>query len=288
MSGGLWDDDGIDLVQTLRKVELDRETIGACRRLQEQVLNPNPNWDGTVDSEQFAPKCADELTSGAALEAEIDLVQAQGPASGERWHLVREGGTVIAKAQTHTRQLCVLPATHTKYSTQKNVAARHFTVLALTGVTVSPSVRGRGLGQLVIQAAFAQLALLQEEAAPEAVEAAQPPACCLFQTGSAMPFYQKLGARVIDRTSIVQGADGGQLAFTDKFVMIWPSSCPWPPPVSAADNQGPSSIRPPEHSPTEDAPLLVDACGYTGSWARWREAAPGTAPSAAHTSPAKL
>jgi hypothetical protein len=96
------------IVTTLRKTQLDRATIGACRRLQEQVFNPDPGWDGSSTRDQFIPKPVAELTSGAALEAEIDLVEARGPASEERWHVVREGGGIIAKAQTHTRQLRVL------------------------------------------------------------------------------------------------------------------------------------------------------------------------------------
>ena len=161
MSGGLWGDAGIDVVRTLRKDELDRVTIGQCRRLQEHVFNPDPEWNGSVDTEQFIPKPVEALTSGADLEAEIDFVRQREPASSERWHIVRENGTVIAKAHTHTRQLRALASVATEGGERVEVC---FTVLALTGVNVSPNTRGRGLGQLVTQAAFAQLSRVPQEA----------------------------------------------------------------------------------------------------------------------------
>lgn len=248
-------------VETLRPSQLDSITIGQCRRLQEQVFNPNPEWDGSVSVEQFVPKPEAELTAGAALQSEIRLVRARPAASGERWHIVRDEitGAVIAKAHTHLRALVVvqrLPrggaAAANNDEQQQQVlpsTVRTLTVVGLSGVNVHPDARGRGLGTLVVRSAFGQVS-------------ASAAVACLFQTGSAMPFYQRLGARVVDSVALVTTVNGPeglvrqQPAFTDSYVMIWPATARWP----------------------QRAGTQIDTQGYTGSWAWWREFAPGRPP----------
>jgi hypothetical protein len=158
-------------------------------------------------------------------------------------------------------------------------AGRCFTVLALAGVNVEPTARGRGLGALVTQAAFAELERLQAEQ----IDGGPPaPSCCLFQTGFAMPFYLKLGARTVRKEAIVEGSTGA-LAFTDKHVMIWPAAALWPPPPAAGAGAAVGVSAATEQASGGGGSLgyplsIIDACGFTGSWAWWRQPAPGMEP----------
>ena len=149
-------------VESLVRCQLDRATIASARRLQQMVFNQNPNWDGSVEVEQFEPLAEAELISGADLEAEVDFVQASVGSSDERWHLIRHPTDgVICKAHTFTRAL--------------EFPSGPRTVLALSGVNTAPAHRGKGLGLAVVRAAFAQLDSLPD------VDV------CLFQTVSLLP-----------------------------------------------------------------------------------------------------
>ena len=212
-------------VSTLARVELDRATIASCRRLQQQVFSPNPDWDGTASTEQFnAVLDESTLISGPELEAEVDFVLSETGPTDERWHIIRdEDRGVIAKAHT--------------FAAAVETPAGPQTVLALCGVNVHPAHRKDGLGMLVVSAAFAQLGLIP------GVD------ICIFQTGSAVPFYEStFGCKEISKSDIFLNGTAGELAFTDSFVLAYPGTASWP---------------------TAGQP--VDARGYTGSFAWWNQ-----------------
>ena len=95
------------------------------------------------------------------------------------------------------------------------------TVSGLFDVATHPSVRGRGYGAAVVQEVFA------------AVDRGTY-AFCLFQTGAAHPFYEKLGAAVVTNPIVNSHADTDPEAnpFTDNLVMRYPADTtgrdPWP------------------------------------------------------------
>lgn len=145
--------DDVAVVESLVRCQLDRATIASARRLQQRVFNPDPAWDGSLEMEQFVPLAEAELEqrlSASELEAEVDYVEANGGASDERWHVIRDpaDGSVLAKAHTFTRALEFPDGPRT--------------VLALSGVNTHPEHRGKGYGIAVIRAAFAQLEALPE------------------------------------------------------------------------------------------------------------------------------
>ena len=85
---------------------------------------------------------------------------------------------------------------------------------------------------------------------------------------------------MVGKAEIVQLTEVGHtgnvpLAFTDKFVMIYPGTCAWPPGAAAPDD-GSTSLGTAVEKITSWS--IIDACGYTGSWAWWREPAPGRPP----------
>lgn len=222
-------------VESLARCQLDRHTIASARRLQQRVFNPDPNWDGSLEMEQFIPLQEAELKerlSASELDAQVDYVKANNGTSDERWHIVRDpsDASVLAKAHTFTRALTFPDGPRT--------------VLALTGVNTHPDHRGKGLGAAVVRAAFGQLDSLPDVNV------------CLFQTGSAMPFYTEIfGCREVSKPDIYLGGSGGELAFTDVHVLIYPGSASWP-----------------------DVGSAVDAQGYTGSWPWWEEEVCGSLP----------
>ncbi|MEM8782259.1 MAG: GNAT family N-acetyltransferase [Planctomycetota bacterium] len=103
-------------------------------------------------------------------------------------------------------------------------------VLGLAGVASDPTVRGGGFGKAVVRDAFARL---DEEAVPH----------CLFQTGAARGFYEKLGAtlvtnRFVNRAIADPEADPEASPWFDDCVMRYPAEAPWPDGV--IDLNGPS------------------------------------------------
>lgn len=95
------------------------------------------------------------------------------------------------------------------------------TVAGLLDVATHPDARGRGLGALVVRRVFA------------AVDAGTY-AFCLFGTGPARPFYERLGAAVVTNRIVNSHADADPEAnpFTDTYVMRYPAIAtgrtPWP------------------------------------------------------------
>lgn len=90
-------------------------------------------------------------------------------------------------------------------------------VVGLLDVATAPAARGLGLGALVVRAAWS------------AVDDGRYPVC-LFETGEARPFYEKLGARVVTNRFIdsTNAADPDSNPFTDEVEMIYPASADWP------------------------------------------------------------
>lgn len=204
-------------VETLARCQLDRRTIASARRLQQRVFNPDPNWDGSLEMEQFIPLEEGELErrlSASELNKQVDYVQGNIGTSDERWHIIRDStGSVVAKAHSFTRALTFPDGPRT--------------VLALCGVNTHPDHRGKGFGVAVVRAAFGQLERLPD------VDV------CLFQTGSAMSFYtERFGCREVSKPDIFLHGLDGELAFTDVHVLIYPGSASWPEPGKAVDARG--------------------------------------------------
>lgn len=95
------------------------------------------------------------------------------------------------------------------------------TVAGLFDVATHPDARGRGLGAVVVRRVF------------DAVDDGTYP-FCLFATGAARPFYEKLGAAVVTHRIVNSHADADPQAnpFTDDYVMRYPADTagrtPWP------------------------------------------------------------
>ncbi|MEM7682570.1 MAG: GNAT family N-acetyltransferase [Planctomycetota bacterium] len=93
-------------------------------------------------------------------------------------------------------------------------------VLTLAGVGTHPDRRGKGYGARVVRCVF------------DRIDAGEAP-FCLFQTGEARPFYEKLDARIVDNrfidsTATARGEDPGVNPFVDDWVMVYPAKGPWP------------------------------------------------------------
>jgi len=82
------------------------------------------------------------------------------------------------------------------------------TVSGLLDVATHPDTRGQGLGALVVKKVF------------DAVDVGTYP-FCLFATGPARPFYEKLGACLVGNPIVNSHADADPEAnpFTDSYVM---------------------------------------------------------------------
>ncbi|MBB6429384.1 GNAT family N-acetyltransferase [Algisphaera agarilytica] len=120
-----------------------------------------------------------------------------------RYVIRGEDGALVANAAILTRTI----------STEQG----ELTVSGLLDVATCPSVRGQGLGAKIVQAAWAS------------VDDGTHP-LCLFETGEARPFYEKLGARVVDNPIIDSTHPTGSRdnPFEDTWVMIYPARASWP------------------------------------------------------------
>jgi predicted N-acetyltransferase YhbS len=126
--------------------------------------------------------------------------------------VIRQDGRMIAHAAALPRTI--------------GTAAGNVTILGLSQVCSDPELRGRGLGQLVVRAAF------------DAVDHG-PFTHSLFQTSRKVrPFYEKLGAgAVTNRIVNSQAADPTKNPFWDEVVMRYPAAKLWP--VGDIDLRGP-------------------------------------------------
>jgi predicted N-acetyltransferase YhbS len=136
-----------------------------------------------------------------------------GPANQyPRSFLFREGGRIIAHAQADPRTI--------------RTSAGDITVLALCRVCTDPAVRGKKLGQAVVEAAFG---LVDDGTYPFS----------LFQTRPEVrPFYEKLGATTVDnRLFNSKAADPAANPFWDPVIMRYPKTGNWP--AGDIDTNGP-------------------------------------------------
>jgi predicted N-acetyltransferase YhbS len=125
---------------------------------------------------------------------------------------VRENGRIVAHAQAEPRTV--------------KTSAGDITVLALCRVCTDPAVRGKKLGQAVVQEAFK---LVDSGAFRFA----------LFQTREVVrPFYEKLGATSVhNRFFNSLAADPTVTPFWDPAIMRYPSTGTWP--TGDIDTNGP-------------------------------------------------
>jgi len=95
-------------------------------------------------------------------------------------------------------------------------ARGELTVMALAGVRAHPAQRGRGLGRLIVEAAFGE------------VDAGRYPVS-LFQTGIPA-FYEKLGCRRVTNRFVnsLHPEEPDENPWWDENVMIYPASYAWP------------------------------------------------------------
>ena len=133
------------------------------------------------------------------------------------WVRGDDGATVIANASTLVRRVVA------------EETGRAMEVLGLFDVATDPAARGRGLGEAVTRRAFQRL---------EGGGGADGPGVCLFQTGAARPFYERLGARAVHNPFFDSTADNpGESPFEDEVVMIYPGDAAWP--TGRIDLRGP-------------------------------------------------
>lgn len=156
--------------------------------------------------------------SGRTVEDAIDKMRGvwlDGEASPNldpRQYVIQDGDRPIAMAGTLVRAI--------------QTQAGAIKVLGLFGVATSPTHQNQGLGDAVVQAAWAQL----DEGGLH---------CCLFQTGPARAFYEKRGARVVDNTFIdsTHPTEPRANPFRDEVAMLYPATAEWP--TGEIDLRGP-------------------------------------------------
>jgi predicted N-acetyltransferase YhbS len=117
--------------------------------------------------------------------------------------VIRENGRIIAHATAMPRTI--------------GTSQGDITIMALASVCSDPNMRGRGLGETVIRAAF------------DTVDHG-PFAHSLFQTSrQVQPFYEKLGGGLVTNRIVNSLADDPtRNPFWDEIVMRYPAAKPWP------------------------------------------------------------
>jgi ribosomal protein S18 acetylase RimI-like enzyme len=118
-------------------------------------------------------------------------------------YVIRAGQKILASALTFARPILL--------------AGEPKLALALCYVAVDPASRGQKFGEKVVQAAFAQVDAKSFNLA-------------LFQTSeNVRPFYQRLGAEVVENSIIDSTSDEpGKNPFWDEVVMRYPATGDWP------------------------------------------------------------
>jgi predicted GNAT family N-acyltransferase len=171
---------------------IDRRSIGKAdaRAISELVVSIWPKPDRTVDS--------------FAAEIQAQWKDYRGPEDQHpRSFLIREGGRVVAHSSAYPRTV----------STSK----RDITVLALARVCTEPAVRGRKFGDAVVRAAF------------ELVDQGTFPFALFQTTTDVRPFYERLGAVVVDNTFVNSlAADPKANPFWAEVYMRYPAAGDWP------------------------------------------------------------
>lgn len=134
-------------------------------------------------------------------EAHQRWVVGSGAPPAALMHVVRVGDRCAAVAVTFVRTV--------------GCAGGSLPVLALAGVASDPDDRGRGFGRAVVLDALLRV--------PEGVAGV-----CLFQTGQARGFYEKLGCVGVDNAFIDSKAGCDDRPWWDPHIMRYPADAPWP------------------------------------------------------------
>lgn len=123
-----------------------------------------------------------------------------------RISVARQDGRILAVAKTFAREI-----------ETGGAGGNRLTIMALYGVASLPEVRSQGFGAAVARAAFTRV---DDGFFP----------LCLFQTGDARPFYEKLGCRTISNRFInsFNEADPAANPWWNPHVMIYPAGADWP------------------------------------------------------------
>ncbi|MEM0914970.1 MAG: GNAT family N-acetyltransferase [Planctomycetota bacterium] len=152
--------------------------------------------------EGMTPPLTPEADEASRRQAHDLWVFGRGGPPDTMLHVVRERDHPVAAAISFTRRVIA--------------ESGPITVLALSSVATDPPHRGHGHGLAVVRDAFARLA-------------SPGPRVCLFQTGLARVFYEKLGARCVDNW-FFDGTSAAPKAnpWSDRYVMIYPAAAAWP------------------------------------------------------------
>jgi predicted N-acetyltransferase YhbS len=171
---------------------IDRQNISEAdaRAIAELIVSIWPKPDRTAES------LMDDIL---AQWREYGGPEEQRPRS----FLIREGGRAIAHAAAFPRTI--------------GTSEGDITVLALARVCTDPNVRGRKLGQAVVEASFG---IVDQGAFP----------FCLFQTTHPVrSFYERLGAVLIDNRFVNSLApDPKANPFWADVAMRYPATGIWP------------------------------------------------------------
>lgn len=117
-------------------------------------------------------------------------------------HVIIGDGRLVAKAITFGRTIAT------------RLGPRN--VMGLSGVAAHPDAQGGGWGKKIVQQAFARIDDGEFTT-------------CLFQTGRARNFYERIGCRVVDNEFVNSKSDNPTISpWSDDFVMIYPGSSDWP------------------------------------------------------------
>ncbi len=143
----------------------------------------------------------------AEVRAQQMLEMGQGyqgtDAQAPRSFVIRKAGKVIAHS-------AIIPRTI-------GTTAGKITIAGLTRVCLEPQQRGHGLGELITKAAL------------EVVDSGAFPFSLFQTTPEVRPFYERLGACVIENTIVNSlGDDLHASPFWDDVVMRYPSRGDWP------------------------------------------------------------
>jgi len=117
--------------------------------------------------------------------------------------MIRESGLLIAHSAVLPRSI--------------GTSAGDLEIAGLTRVCTAPQQRGRGLGQLIVRPVF------------DLVDSGVYQ-FSLFQTAQEVrPFYEKLGARVVENAIVNSlDTDHQESPFWDKVIMRYPGGGSWP------------------------------------------------------------
>ena len=196
-------------VETLAPSDLDEDDLLECSSL----------W-----SESFPKSDRTKVTMAAERARESAGLQ------GELWHIVWEAKSEGAAAGEGARRRAVALARtfHRTIECGPPDCRTQRLVRALAHVFAAPDRRGRGLGRMVVQAAFSSGN--REDTAVDA------PCPLLFQSNESA-FYEKMGAAVMPRdrypviNSMGTGSDAKRRSgFWDDFTMVFPveAANSWP------------------------------------------------------------